>query len=461
MTRRARLLVCGVVASMVGFARVAPAMQTAPADVSATGPASATAPALPEGALTVTVSAVQGNVQVRPAEDQDWRPAVVGMQLGEQAEFRTGPRSAVQFKLPPDQTITLDRLGTVKVLTAVQQGGKVKTNIGMKYGRTRYSIEAAGVEHEATISSPSSTLAVRGTDFMDEDQRPFPAKAVSFTGRVEVRDARKRTFVGSKGGSKAAINSEANSAAEFAAGQTVVDPGQRLARTDAEQPLISALLSHGATISFDQEKGIKVVRGGRPLTDKELIPVLPGTLNFVLRWTGNADLNLGVHAPSSNSFRNGTTIYPLGGLNHAPSGGQMGFDHRGGTNGGMEICFWPGAFPAGEYQIGVQHISGVITPAQVDVFEATSKGVDRLPITRGGEQFDTVKFIAGPINPEIAEGIAVGSLRLFPSQSGRDAAARTSGRSTDLTQSMFGPAAVAGPPLPVALTHGVRKNARK
>jgi len=451
MTRRARLLVCGVVASMIGFTRVASAMQTAPAEAPATGPASATAPALPEGSLSVTVSAVQGNVQVRPAEDQDWRPAVVGMQLGEQAEFRTGPRSAVQFKLPPDQTITLDRLGTVKVLAAVQQGGKVKTNIGMKYGRTRYSIESAGVEHEATISSPSSTLAVRGTDFMSEDQRPFPAKAVSFTGRVEFRDARKRTFVGSKGGSKAAINSESSSAAEFAAGQTVVDPGQRLARTESEQPLISALLSHGATISFDQEKGIRVVRGGRPLTDKELIPTLPGTLNFVLRWTGNADLNLGIQAPHTENGNRTDVLYPVGGLNRLASGATTAFDHRGGPNGGMEICFWPAKFPDGLYSIGVQHISGVVTPATIDVFR-DGKRVPIIDNNNGFQEVSTLNLIVGPVNPEIAEQTAAGNVLIGP-QSRKQAQASA--------RPLIGLLRTAGPPTPIAAVQGARKASRK
>ena len=35
--------------------------------------------------------------------------------------------------IPPDQTITLDRLGTIKVVQAVNDSGKLKTKIGMKY----------------------------------------------------------------------------------------------------------------------------------------------------------------------------------------------------------------------------------------------------------------------------------------------------------------------------------------
>ena len=102
-------------------------------------------------------------MQVRTDEDQPWKIAKPGMVVDQNAEFRTSLRSAVQIQIPPDQTITLDRLGVIKVVEAIDDGGKLKTKIGMKYGRTRYDIESAGQEHEASISSPSSTLAIRGT----------------------------------------------------------------------------------------------------------------------------------------------------------------------------------------------------------------------------------------------------------------------------------------------------------
>jgi hypothetical protein len=116
--------------------------------------------------LQVVVTGVEGNVRVRANSDTEkWVPAVVGMKLDVGAEFRTGLRSAVRFSIPPAQTITLDRLGTIKVLTAIQQAnGKLKTNLGMKYGRTRYKIETAGIEHSTIIKTPTIALTVRGTE---------------------------------------------------------------------------------------------------------------------------------------------------------------------------------------------------------------------------------------------------------------------------------------------------------
>jgi len=317
--------------------------------------------------LKATVTGVEGLVQVRSAETQPWQRAQVGIVVNEQAEFRTGPKSAVRFVIPPDQTVTLDRLGTVKVLEAVSDGGKLKTNLGMKYGRTRYDIEAAGREHDSTITSPSNTLAVRGTKVSVLDQRPFPAEAVSLTGRAEFRDFKKRTFLGGQG-AKAKITTEKPSAAEFALSETVVDPTIALARTTSEDRLVEALLSTGAVVSFDFEKGIKVIRGGRPLTDRELIPTLPGRLDFVLRWHGDADLNLAVVEPGGTGSGKGTIVLPIGGLDIIPSGGQTGFDHRGGKNGGMEVVFWPRTFPAGLYSASIINANNVDIPATLDVF---------------------------------------------------------------------------------------------
>src|SRR5207253_9517847 len=63
---------------------------------------------VPEGPLKITVTAIRGLVQARTAADQKWAKAEVGQVLDEGAELRTGPRSTVQFSIPPAQTITLD-----------------------------------------------------------------------------------------------------------------------------------------------------------------------------------------------------------------------------------------------------------------------------------------------------------------------------------------------------------------
>jgi len=416
MLRRTMMSLAVAIGSVTLADRAALAYQPVQPDMPAPPVATATAPVTrptpkDPNALQATITGVEGAVQVRTAEDQPWQKATVGMVVDQNAEFRTGVKSAVRFAIPPDQTITLDRLGTVKLLQAINDNGKIKTNIGMRYGRTRYDIEAAGREHESTISSPSSTLAVRGTKVSLYDQRPFASEAVSLTGRAEFRDARKRIRFGGPGAGKLKVNENASSAAAAALQQAYVDPGAALARSASESNLIATLLSRGATIDYDYEKGIKVIRGGtHPVTDAELIPVLPGSLNFVLRWEGNSDLNLAVLSPTSGAANERATVYPIGGLNVIKNGGRTEFDHRGGPNGGMEIVFWPGTAPSGVYQIGSVLISGPNAKASMDVFQ----GGTRVPIRNSDGVQDTVNFVAAPVDPAIASGQLIGNVRLFP-----------------------------------------------
>src|SRR5688500_389099 len=98
----------------------------------ASGPTTAaTAPStIPAGALRAVITGVEGMVQVRASEETPWEMAAVGMVIGGGAELRTGTKSAVRFTIPPGQTITLDRLGTCKVLEAVRtQAATFKTDL--------------------------------------------------------------------------------------------------------------------------------------------------------------------------------------------------------------------------------------------------------------------------------------------------------------------------------------------
>ncbi len=197
------LIFCAAMSVSSGAFALAPAQVEAPlvpdtpaAPETSAAPASAPATAPGVEALQVTVARVEGIVQVRAGEDQPWQRATPGMVVDENAEFRTSLRSAVQITIPPDQTITLDRLGTIKVVQAISDNGKLKTKIGMKYVPRAVDIESAGQEHEASISSPSSTLAIRGTQVTLFDQRPFNSIATSLTGRAMFKDAKKQVFFG-------------------------------------------------------------------------------------------------------------------------------------------------------------------------------------------------------------------------------------------------------------------------
>jgi hypothetical protein len=334
----------------------------------------------PNGGATVSmqinITEVKGLVQVREGEDKPWHNAVVNMVLSEGAELRTGPHSSVTCVIPPDQTFTLDRLGTVRVQDAFKQGNKVKTDLIMKYGRTHYDIESAGLEHQSTITSPSSTLAVRGTNVVMEDQVPFLPYAISNTGRALYSYRNRTISVGTKHGRYVKALAGSDGGADTGIKETVVDPKYSAALTASDHALIASEVSRGGIISFNPVTNMPVVSNSRPLFDSELPGPLPGTLDLVLRWTGNANLDLEVGVdpgdPLQNilaGFQKVEFLYPANGLNNSPSGGHIPYDNIGGPKGGMEIAYWLGPHPQGLYGIGAQSLSGATTSFTFNVFE--------------------------------------------------------------------------------------------
>lgn len=327
------------------------------------------------GAMPVFITAVSGLVQVRAADDQAWQAATVNMQISQGAELRTGPHSSVTCVIPPDQTFTLDRLGTVRVEEAIRDGNKITTNLMMKYGRTHYDIEGAGLEHEASITSPSSTLAVRGTNVSLFDQPPFQVEAISYTGRAQFTYKHSTIPVGKKHGSFAKAAAGSDGASETAVSETVVDPQYAAALTAADQQLIATQVARGAVISFNAIAGIPTVSGGRPSYDSELPSSLPGDLDFVLRWTGDVNLNIEVGVDPGNplaniaaGFQESEFLYPGYGLQNSPSGGHIPYDDLGGPNGGEEIAYWLGPYPTGLYGIEAQNMSNGTTSFTYDVY---------------------------------------------------------------------------------------------
>lgn len=337
-------------------------------------------PMPPEGPLKIVVLEATGIVRYRPTADAPFRPMAPGDELPEGSEIKTGPKSIVKVQVGEDQQITFDRLGSYQITRAAVENGVFQTESSMKYGRTRYEIEAAGRQHDAVVRSPTSTLAVRGTVTELYDQPPFNVVAVSYTGQVQFRDARRQVALGTRGGRKVTLDAGRNSAAETALASATVDPTiGTYARTAAEQRLIEQVIATGGVIGFDVPGGIPVVRGGTPLTFDANSTNFPGDgINFVLNWTGDADLNLTVALPKF-----GDIITPITGLNRGNTGGVTTFDHRGGPNGGFEIVFYPQNYPGSDcvdvpgpgnntgtetYITSIDFISGTVADVKLDTF---------------------------------------------------------------------------------------------
>ena len=315
--------------------------------------------------VEITITGIEGLVQVRTAEDQPWKKAELGMRLDEGAEFRTGPRSAVRFVIPPDQVITLDRLGTVKVIQAIRSSTMVKTDLGMKYGRTRYDIEAAGLDHQSTIRSPSATLAIRGTKVSLEDSLPFPPIARSLTGTGTYGKGKKKQKFGGKQYTQ--INDDKGNAAQTELDSSA-DPGSWQGRDSNESLLVDTFVSG----TFDQRnlglgsnlQGLD--RSGSPVGDMHDNgggePPAPevGHLNFFVSWTGPGDLDMFVVDPTGYA----TAVYPPGGVPIAHQGGPSTNSPSGGaivrdvtSANGIEQINWLEEHPSGTYQVGTRVFS--------------------------------------------------------------------------------------------------------
>jgi hypothetical protein len=358
------------------FALESPATSAAVAPATSPAGGPATAPgAGPGGAieLSVTITSVKGMVQVRLAEDQPWKPAKPGMKLGQGAEFRTGLRSAVQFVIEPDQVITLDRLGTLKVLQAFQDRNKVTTDLGVKYGRTRYDIQNADLEHQSTIRSPGSTLAIRGTDVTYEDQVPWVPSAVSRHGRAEFREFSK-DFVPFGGNKKAVVSADKNGPAQQAIATTRIDPRTAFAgRSAGEENLLLTLPSSGG-IDAQGEQALQNLfkyDGFAPAA----IGVLnvPGPLNIQLNWYFTAGtpnpsvVDLQVTEPNGKSVLFSPTNTTIG---TGTATGMFTTDFSPSSGQGVDTVVWPLFFPFGRYKVKAISQSG--DPAQV--FISASQG---------------------------------------------------------------------------------------
>jgi len=317
--------------------------------------------------LTATIVAVKGAVQVREAQDKPWKRAEPGAKVGMGAEFRTGMRSAVRFTVPPDQVITLDRLGTIKVINAARsKDGKIATDLGMKYGRTRYQIEAGGdVEHQTSISSPSAVLAVRGSDVTYNDDA---LGTYAFgKGRLLFIDHANRRILEFGRELVSRVDSQSGGAAATA-GQQSTGAGAKGAfggLDNVDQKVLQQYLSQGGVGSGG--KSFKPPPGSQWFAGTLQIP---GSLVFLLNWDASfqtTDLNLRITGPKGDTITSLNTV-----ANPTFTGGVFGPD--GDKIAGFfppyqptatEAGGWLIAAPAGSFPPGTHTITALLESGQL------------------------------------------------------------------------------------------------
>jgi hypothetical protein len=320
------------------------------------------------------------------------------MTLSEGDEIRTLVRSAVKFVIPPDQAVTIDRLSVVQLVRANFENGRFKTDIGQKYGRTQFEVEAAGREHDVTVRSPSSVLAVRGTRFVAYDQPPFTPEAVSLEGRVMFRDVRRQVSLGTRG--QAAVNrlrADRDSPAQTALADASVNPRAAAsggAESDNEDQL--ALATTNFLQNPQYQVGVFEIFGqanSQAILDSlSVIGTVPGELaSFELSFVGSpqGNVDLSILTPF------GDVITPLNTPdNRSPSGGVYiaNFNADDTGNGGFDQVIYDDAFqpaPEGVYTITSTLVTGTQATTSLTVL------TDKLSSNPG---------VFGPINQNLSSG---------------------------------------------------------
>lgn len=390
---------------------------------------------LPDGPITISITAVTGKVQARADASQPWTAVEIGQEYVEGVELRTALRSVVKFRIPPDSEVTVDRLGVVKVLKASIADGTIKTDVGMKYGRTRYDIESAGRVHDAQIRSTSSVLAIRGTDVILDDTPGFAPRAVSFTGRAKFTNDRGQSAgLGQTNnrGAPAQIEAGVASPAETARIQTLPSNNSVLdaSRTPQETQLVTVIPQRSQ--STTPGLAVQDINAGGGTSPIDIVPPppppanfpsSPGRLEFVLNWVGDADLQIGVISPLGEPITTNpstVTSLPSNAVGPAATSSASGAvttpDNTGGlATGGSEAVIWPNGFPTGKYDFGVKYTAGTST-AQYKI-DVIVNGVTLDPSTTGN--------LSGPTSGEFS-GSTV-EIDTVPTPSAAPAASGTPG----------------------------------
>ncbi len=215
------------------------------------------------------VTATRGLVQWRAKENQSWKKIILNTRLPLGAEVRVGLRSFVVVAMG-DKSVTIDRLGMVKITESIKDGVVQRSSVGIKYGRTHYRVQAAGEEHESKIHAPSQTLSawgmfpvMRNGELYMECRRLTPK---------EIEAMRAKRKADDKPGEKRSDSRSSSSPATITLrGQPIVFPD------DSDRPSLLQL-NDGRTEKKDPSGKSDVETSFRPYVPLSIEPTLDGLM---------------------------------------------------------------------------------------------------------------------------------------------------------------------------------------
>ena len=246
------------------------------------------------GAMTVVVAEVKGTVQVSTDDGKTWAPG--------QAGHAAGPGGAVPHRLPQQRHLRHPARPAVHA-GEPGDGPGGRGGQGGQAGQDRPGDEVrghqlpdrgGGAEHESTIRTPGSTLSVRGTVVRVTDRaglrpdgrelhrpRPVQDRPGRHLPRQEGRRLRPRDRRPAR---------RRPGGPEPDGGGSRHRPRPHRDRRPADRPADFAGRDRFVRHPRKHRRRHAAAPGRCPTP--QLAASLPGPLDFVLRWTGNADLNL-------------------------------------------------------------------------------------------------------------------------------------------------------------------------
>ena len=170
---RSRVVVmAGVVAAVVAatagaavpvFQESQPPTVAAPEDAVEPG-AEAQAEAQAEALRAVVLSSA-GRAQWRGEEEAQWKDAAVDDVLEPGARIRTGRNSTMVLRVGQNATVMVDRNTRMALPEILRDGQTLRTAVQLTRGRADFKVDRVGLTNDFSVVTPSTTLAVQGTDW--------------------------------------------------------------------------------------------------------------------------------------------------------------------------------------------------------------------------------------------------------------------------------------------------------
>jgi len=122
--------------------------------------------------LTVAIETLEGNVEVRRAQEDEWQDASVGMTLAEGATISTGPLSTAGLAFSDNSIVIVKSLSEIIVDRFVKTSEAVETRLRVKMGTVRCKVFHGELRSDFKVTTPNMTASVRGTDIVEFSTSP-------------------------------------------------------------------------------------------------------------------------------------------------------------------------------------------------------------------------------------------------------------------------------------------------